>query len=63
MITRQLDPQDRGLSTRGIGPNRQGQQVKAGFIYKDNGAFFLAGFFLSAGQRSSFQRLMATSSR
>lgn len=56
MITRELDPQNRGLPTRGIGAYRHGQQVKARFIYKDDGAFFLLGLFLSAGQRSSFQR-------
>ncbi len=63
MITRELDPQDWSLPTRGRGPDRHGHQVKAGFIYKDNGAFFLLGLFLRAGQRSSFQREISTSSR
>ncbi len=63
MITRELDPQNRGLPTRGIGAYRHGQQVKARFIYKDDGAFFLLGLFLSAGQRSSFQREISASSR
>ena len=63
MIGAELDAQERSLPTRGIGPHGHGQQIKTRLIYKNDGSFFLLSFFFSAGQRSSFQPLMAASSR
>lgn len=63
MIPRQFHTQHRSVSSGSVGPHSHRQQVEAGFIYKDDGSVLLLGFFLSAGQRSSFQRPMAVSSR
>jgi hypothetical protein len=63
MIACQRDAQHRRLSTRGVGTHDPGQQVEAGLIYPDNGAVFLSGFFLIAGQRSAYQAAIAASSR
>ena len=61
VVSGQRDAQDRRLAHRGIGPYRQGQQVKARLIYKNELSLFLLGFFLRAGQRSSRQVLIARS--
>src|ERR687895_794589 len=47
----------------GIGLDHQGQQVAAGLIYEDAGPAFLPSLFFRAGQRSSFRRWIASSSR
>ncbi len=63
MIMGQLDTQHGGLPTRRVGAYSHREQGKAGFVYEDDGAFFLCGLFLSAGHRSSFHLWMAASSR
>src|SRR5512135_2360174 len=47
MVTSQLHRQDRRLPARGIGTYQHGQQIKAGFVYEDNRASFIFGFFLT----------------
>src|ERR687892_1857472 len=56
-------PEKRRLAPGGIGLYHQGQQVTAGLVYEDDGSAFVPGLFFRAGQRSSFQRWMASSSR
>src|ERR671918_2952692 len=63
MIPAERGPEKRGLAPGGIGPYHQGQQVTAGLVYEDDGSAFVPGLFFRAGQRSSFQRWMASSSR
>ncbi len=63
MIMGQLDAQHGSMPTRRIGADRHREQAKARFIYEDDGAFFLDGLFLSAGQRSCFHLPIAASSR
>src|ERR687891_675150 len=63
MVPAERGPEKRGLAPGGIGPYHQGQQVTAGLVYEDDGSAFVPGLFFRAGQRSSFQRWMASSSR
>ena|SRR2546426_11118192 len=63
MIVREFDPQQWRLSTWGPGAHGHRQEVKARFIYPDDGGFFLIGFFFISGQRSSDHFLMASSFR
>ena len=53
MLTREWDPQDRGLPTRCIRPNLCRQKIEPRFIYPDDRSPFGFGLFLSAAQRSS----------
>lgn len=63
MVPRERHPQHRCLPARGVGAHHPGQQVKADFVYPDDGAPLARCFFLIAGQRSCFQAAMAASSR
>jgi hypothetical protein len=63
VIVGQFHRQDRCLAYRRIRAHRHGHQVKRGLIYKDNRTRFVFGLFFNASQRSSFQALMAASSR
>src|SRR5258707_3442638 len=53
MIARQLDPQHRRLPAWRPGAHCHRQQIKARFVYPDDGCLVLLGFFLMAGQRAS----------
>jgi hypothetical protein len=55
--------QDGRLTHRVIGTHHARQKVKPRLIHKQNRSALLYGPFLSSGQRSSFQCLMASSSR
>ncbi len=59
----QCDFEDRSLSNGRIRAHHHGQQIEARLIYEDDAASLLLRLFLSAGQRSSFQRVIAASSR
>lgn len=63
MVMGQRHLEDWGVSYRGLGANRHRQQIEARLVYKDDGASFLISLFLSVGQRSVFQRVIAASSR
>src|SRR5207253_9175509 len=63
VIAGQGDPQDWRLPPWRPGAHRHRQQIKAGFIYPDNGGVVLLGFFLMAGQRCSDHCLIASSLR
>ena len=63
VIAGEAHAQDRRLAAGGVGPHAAGQQIEAGFVYPDDGAPFGGRPFLSAGQRSAYQRAMAASSR
>jgi hypothetical protein len=63
MVPTEGHPEHWSLAPRGIGLDHQGQQVAAGLVYEDDGPAFLPGLFFRAGQRSSFQRRIASSSR
>ena len=56
-------PQDRRLTSRGIGAHYTGQQRKARLIYKDDGSPVGFGPFFSAGQRSAYQAAILVSLR
>src|SRR5260370_39785867 len=49
MIARQLDPQHRRLPAWRPGAHCHRQQIKARFVYPDDGCLVLLGFFLMAG--------------
>src|SRR5918992_3707892 len=63
MVSAEGCPEHWGLAPGGIGLDHQGQQVAAGLVYEDDAPAFVPGLFFRAGQRSSFQRRMAASSR
>src|ERR687895_1520692 len=63
MVPAEWYPEHWSLTPRGIGLDHHGQQVATRFVHEDDGPAFVPGLFLSAGQRSSFQRRMASSSR
>src|SRR5436309_798823 len=63
MIVRQRHPQHRRLSAWGPGAHRHRQQIKAGFIYPEDGSLVLLGFFFIVGQHCSAHCLMASSLR
>jgi hypothetical protein len=63
MIAGQGNPQHRGVPTWSVGPHDTRQQIEPGFVYPDDRTAFGRGFFLSAGQRSVCQAVMAASSR
>src|SRR5258708_19831323 len=52
MIARQLDPQHRRLPAWRPGAHCHRQQIKARFVYPDDGCLVLLGFFLMAVPRS-----------
>jgi hypothetical protein len=62
VVPGQWHVQDRRFAHGSIGTYCHWKQVKARLIYKNDLSLFLLGFFLRAGQRSSFQVLMACSS-
>jgi hypothetical protein len=55
--------QDGRLAYRSVGAHYRGQKVEARLIHKQNRPALLYGPFLSSGHLSSFQRLIASSSR
>src|ERR671916_1929388 len=63
MVPAEGCPEHWSLAPRGIGLDHHGQQVATRFVHEDDGPAFVPGLFLSAGQRSSFQCRMASSSR
>lgn len=63
VIVRERDTQNRGLSMWCPSPYCHWQEIKARFVYPDDGPFFFLSFFLMAGQRLSYQSVMAASSR
>src|SRR5215207_3380560 len=63
MIARELFAKDGRLPDRSVGAYHRWQLVEAGLVHEHDRAPFLQGPFLSTGQRSCFQRLMAFSSR
>src|SRR5690348_2225279 len=63
MLMAQFHGQGRRLSSWSIRPYQHGEQRKSGLVYKDDGALFLFGFFLTSSQRCSFQAWIAASSR
>lgn len=63
VITSQRDRQDRRFSNWRVGSHSMSQQIKPRLVYENEGAFFVFGFFLSAGNVWSRQMAMAASSR
>src|SRR3712207_227865 len=63
MIAREFLLQDGRLAHRGVATNHSGQRVEARLVHKQYGSTLLYGTFFSSGQRSSFQRFIASSSR
>src|ERR671918_976174 len=63
MVPAEWCPEHWSLAPGGIGLDHQGQQVATRFVHEDDGPAFVPGLFWSAGQRFSFQRRMASSSR
>ena len=63
MVPAEGRPEPRSPALGRIGLDDQRQQVAAGLVYEDDGPAFLLGLFFKAGQRSSFQRRIASSSR
>ena len=62
VVTAEVLVQYGSLAHRSIGAHHRGQKVEARLIDKQDRSSLLYGPFLSSGQRSSFQRLMASSS-
>src|SRR5918996_1738767 len=63
MVSAEGYPEHRSLALGCIGLDHQGQQVATRLVHEDDGPAFVPGLFLSASQRSSFQRRIASSSR
>src|SRR3712207_1576830 len=63
MVAAKVLVQDGRPAHRGVGAHYRRQQVKSRLIHEQNGPALLYGPFFSSGQRSSFQLLMAFSSR
>src|SRR5215212_1124140 len=63
MIARKLLVEDGRLTHRGVGAHYRRQKVKPRLVHKQDSPALLHGPFLSSSQRSSFQRLIASSSR
>ena len=61
VIARKLLMQDGCLAHRSVGAHYSRQKVEARLIHKQDRSALLYGPFFSSGQRSSFQRLMASS--
>ena len=53
MVTGERHAQERRLSARRPGADRQRQEIEAGLVYPDDGRPSVGRFFFSAGQRSS----------
>ncbi len=62
-VARELHTQHRGLAAWRPGAHGVRQQIEARLVSPDKGVPFLGCLFLLAGQRSSCQRRMASSSR
>src|SRR5215213_6821484 len=63
VIARELFAQDGCLADRSVGTHHRRQQVEARLVHKQDGPALLYGHLLREGQRSSFQRSIASSSR
>src|SRR5918999_6616119 len=63
MVSAEWYPEYWSLAPGRIGLNYQGQQVATRLVHEDDGPAFVPGLFFRAGQCSSFQRRMASSSR
>src|SRR5581483_1013896 len=63
MVMRERHVQNRRLAHRRVSAHGHRQQVKAGFIYEEEGASFLLGLFFSAVHCSRCHCAIAPSSR
>jgi len=63
VIARDERMQDRRLTSRRVGPDHAGQQIKTGFVYQDDVPALMTRFFLSSFQVSARHCVIFPSSR